>query len=118
MQLNDVTNQINKLIIGQPANKNKFREHIERVIRELEKYRQYLLKQWQKAIEAKWVFYDKNKDDNEWTWILNAYSEISKQTYFTVDERWRTSKNDMPSSAQFYIKFGVVAGKHIKGLSY
>ncbi|MGD1041890.1 MAG: hypothetical protein ABR913_02370 [Sedimentisphaerales bacterium] len=156
MQLNDVTNQIDKLIIGQPANKNKFREHIERVIRELEKYREYLLEQWQKAKKEGWLCYDEIKEEQyeiyqleqmaegktdeyrksllegwrwrnlepakegepdpkpdlnkpipkpfPWTWMLDAYNAISKQTYFTTNELYRRSENKIPTSAQFYIK--------------
>jgi hypothetical protein len=101
MILDEVSNQINELIVGQPKNKNKSRKHIGKVILEAEKYRQYLLEQSQKAKEAGWVLYDENKDTNEWTWSLNAYNDICKHTYFTEDERF--CKKEMPP-IQFYIK--------------
>jgi hypothetical protein len=101
MQLNDISNQINELIVGQPANKSKFREHIEKVIREAEKYRQYLLEQWQQAKDAGLTQYDKNKDKGKWTWLLNAYSDTCKHTYFTEDERYG-KKEIRP--VQFYIE--------------
>jgi hypothetical protein len=156
MQLEDVSKQIDELIIGNPANKSKFIEHIEKVIRELEKYRQYLLKQWQRAKKEGWLCYDESKEEQyeiyqleqmaegktdeyrksllegwrwrnlepakegepdpkpdlnkpvpkpfPWTWMLNAYSKISQQTYFTINELYRRSENKIPTSAQFYIK--------------
>jgi hypothetical protein len=142
MPLDNIAKQVNDLIVGQPENKKKFCKHIEKVIREAERYRQYLLKQQRKAKKAGWLFYDESKAEqyriyqleqmavgkpekykeelweqwrNEkaarkskpvpkpfpWTWILNAYSDICKQTYFTEDE-W-SGKKGIPPVIQFYI---------------
>lgn len=101
MILDEVSNQTNELIVGRPKNKNKFRKHIEKVILEAEKYRQYLLQQSQKAKKAGWVLYDENKNTKEWTWSLNTFNDICTHIYFTEDERF--CKKDIPT-IQFYIK--------------
>lgn len=97
MQLDEVANQINELIVGHPANKAKFHEHIEKIIREAEKYGQYLRSVWQKAKKAGLTHYDENKDKKKWFW-WTAYSNDwswGECVYFDNDE-WL--------NVQFYIE--------------
>jgi len=60
----DVSNQINAIIVGHPTKKNKFCKHIQKVIREAEKYWQYLQDERQKSKgtehkkKDKWFLYD------------------------------------------------------------
>jgi hypothetical protein len=68
MRLDDVAEKVNELIVGYPANKNIFCEHIEKVIRKAEEYGQYLRAEWEKAKKAGLTQYDENKDEGKWTW--------------------------------------------------
>lgn len=86
--LDEVSKQINEFIVGCPANKNKFCEHIEKVIKRAEEYREYLRTEWQKAKEAKLTQYDEGKDEKKWLW-WNAFSddwEMGECVYFANDE--------------------------------
>jgi hypothetical protein len=69
--------------VGQPANKSKFCEHIEKVIREAEKYKQYLQVKWQQAQKAGLTQYDESKDKDKWTWWnQSGYDFMGDSVYF------------------------------------
>jgi hypothetical protein len=84
----DIWNQINAIIIGHPAKKDKFHKHIQKVIREAENYGKYLHSQWQKAKKAGLVSYDENKkNEKEWTWWTVFSKDFNGHcVYFNDDE--------------------------------
>ena len=93
----DIWDQISVIVVGHPANKDKFCIHIQKVIREAEKYGKYLHLQWKKAKKAGLTICDKNKNEKEWSW-WTAFSEGSlcrSLVYFYNDESFKV---------QFYIK--------------
>jgi len=86
--LAEVSEQINEFIVGHLVKKNKFCKHIGKVIREAEKYGQYLQDEWQKAKEAGLTRYDEKKDKQKWFW-WNAFTnnwDIGECVYFVGDE--------------------------------
>ncbi len=84
-----VSKQINKLITGNEKNKNKFCDHIDKVIKEAEKYGQYLRAEWQRAKEAGLTQIDENKDEEKWFWWtahINDTMGTGGRVYFADDE--------------------------------
>ncbi len=86
--LAEVSEQINGFIVGHPAKKNKFCEHIEKVIRKAEEYGKYLRTEWQKAKEAKLTQYDEDKDKEKWFWWTAFTNDLmtGDSVYFANDE--------------------------------
>jgi len=96
--LENVSGQINKFIVGNPANKNQFCTHIRKVIQKAEEYGQYLRAEWQKAKQAGLTEVDKNKDKEKWFWwsaYIDDYLQWSGNVYFPGNDCMK---------ARFYIE--------------
>lgn len=95
--LAEVSDEINGFVVGYPANKDKFCKHIGKVVREAEKYGQYLRDEWQKAKEAGLTQYKDKKDKQEWSWWVARTNDWmnGESVYFADDEKWYV---------QFYIE--------------
>jgi hypothetical protein len=95
--LAEVSEQINEFIVGHPVKKNKFCKHIGKVIREAEKYGQYLQDEWQKAKEAGLTRCDEKKDKQKW-FFWSAFTNdwmVGDSVYFAGGEY---------SGVQFYME--------------
>jgi len=92
-----VSNQINGFVVGYPANKDKFCKHIGKVVREAEKYGQYLRDEWQKAKKAGLTQYKDKEGKQGWSWWIARTNDwmSGESVYFADDEKW---------DVQFYIE--------------
>jgi len=88
--LAEVSVQVNKLIIGNEKNKNKFRKHISKVVKEFEKHMRYLRAKYEKAKKTGLTIYDKNKNnDKRWSlWNARADDFYPGNIYFADDNEW------------------------------
>lgn len=70
-----IWNQINVIVVGRPAKKDKFCKHIQKVIRKAEKYRKYLQDERQKSKDA-FLYWDS---------LLNQH-DLEEYVYINGDE--------------------------------